>query len=129
LKQLKHISAIAAKQPKQSPPIVCPSKRKKTFNTGKADMKAILLILAALAASAAPAAAVAVVDGSPVRPLDSGAASKGDRLDGSAAKGDQLPVAGGQGFLQIPGLATVAFLVAPGQSVAVRIPLTMVSVD
>ena len=56
----------------------------------------------------AQAAAVAVVDGMPVRPLDSGVSSKGDRLDGLAAKGDQLPVVRGDGFLQIPGLATVA---------------------
>ena len=94
-------------------------------------MKSALIALAALAALSSQVLAVAVVDDTAAPATQSSTVSlKGDRLDAPVApKGDLLPIAGGYEALQIPGLATVAFHVAPGESYAVRIPLMLVSVD
>ena len=94
-------------------------------------MKTAIVAMAALAALATQALAVAVVDDASAPLLQtSNTTLKGDRLDAPVApKADLLPIAGGYEALQIPGLATVAFHVAPGESLAVRIPLMLVNVD
>jgi hypothetical protein len=94
-------------------------------------MKTAFYVLAALAVISSSALAIAVVDDATVPAgLASTASLKGDRLDAPVApKADLLLIAGGYEALQISGLATVAFPVAPGESFAVRIPLMVVSAD
>lgn len=94
-------------------------------------MKTALVAMAALAAFATQALAVAIVDDTTAAVVQtSNTTLKGDRLDAPVApKADLLPIAGGYEALQIPGLATVAFHVAPGESFAVRIPLILVRAE